>query len=360
MDWQQSDKLQKQHFSPLVWRYSLARAHTRHHFALCKRSEVTSIAQKVERLFRKQKDPVRIRRRPAYQATKNTSFHSRRANLPLGITMDYTQFLQREDERPKLPCFGGRSVCDDAQTYRLKESLAPGWYVFRKSGRFLVPEGSVEPQLESWKLPRVTGYLVGGRLLGNDFQARLFGLSAEQEPPKFSPISARKWFDGHLLFAGVEFETEVEPQVRDAFEEDRSIEAVRGVTPALAQAFVLESTQRALAREAERRKLEEAQLQQRAAELARWQETLEGRISVALSHTGAALISWRRQGQDQAVVRYRLAGQRFECVINTGTLRIVDAGICLSGADDRLNLSSLPSAVREAVETGRLHVFRQV
>ena len=98
--------------------------------------------------------------------------------------------------------------------------------------------------------------------------------------------------------------------------------------------------------------------EQQAADLARWQETFEGRISLALSHTGAQLVSWRRQGGGQAVVRYRVAGRRFECVIDTESLRIVDAGICLDGADEELNLSSLPSAVREAVESGQLHVLR--
>src|SRR2546428_189 len=173
-------------------------------------------------------------------------------------------------------------------------------------------------------------------------------------------MCARKWFDGHILYHGQEFETEVEAKVREAFEEGRSIEAVKGVTPALAHVFVLESTQRELAREAERRAREEVERRHRAAELARWQETLEGRISLALSHTGAELVNWRRNGQRQAVVRYRLRGQRFECVIDTESLQIVDAGICLSGADEELNLSSLPSAVREAIESGQLHVFRHI
>ena len=92
----------------------------------------------------------------------------------------------------------------------------------------------------------------------------------------------------------------------------------------------------------------------------RWQETLEGRISLALSHTGAELINWRRNGQRQAVVRYRLTGRRFECVIDTESLQIMDAGICLSGTDEELNLSSLPSAVREAIQSGQLHVFRNI
>jgi hypothetical protein len=272
--------------------------------------------------------------------------------------MDYTQFLQGSDEVLKLPYFGGKSVCDQARTYRLRETLQPGWYQFRKSGRYLTAEGPIQPELEAWKLSRVAGYVMNGRLIGNDFQGRLFGLPADEDLAKFTPVSARKWFDGHLLYEQQEFETEVEAKVREAFEEERSIEGIKAITPALAHVFLLESTQRELAREAERRAREDVERRERAAQLARWQETLEGRISLALSHTGAELVSWRRNGQRQAVVRYRLGGQRFECIIDTETLQIMDAGICLDGADEELNLSSLPSAVREAIESGHLHVMR--
>ena len=274
--------------------------------------------------------------------------------------MDYTQFLQKPDEVLRLPYFDGKSVCDDGLTYRLRETLQPGWYQFRKSGRYLTVENAISPELDAWKLQRVTGYVFRGRLISNDSQDRLFGLPTDEDLPKFCPVAARKWFDGHILFEAQEFETEVEAKVREAFEEERSFDAVKGVTPALAHVFVLESTQRELVREAERRAREEVERQKQAAELARWQETLEGRISLALSHTGAELINWRRNGQRQAVVRYRVAARRFECVIDTDSLQIMDAGICLSGTDEELNLSSLPSAVREAIESGQLHVFRNV
>ena len=274
--------------------------------------------------------------------------------------MDYRQFLQKQDEFLRLPSFGGKSVCDDELTFRLRESVQPGWYQFRKSGRYLTVEQAIAPELDRWKLPALTGYIFRGRLFTNDAQDRLFGMPTDEEPAKFTPISARKWFDGHLLYSGQEFETEVENGVRESFEEERAIDQVKGVSPALAHVFLLESTQRELAREAERRAREEAELQKQAAELARWQETLEGRISLALSHTGAELINWRRNGAHQAVVRYRAAGRRFECVIDTNSLQIVDAGICLSGSDEQLNLSSLPSAVREAIQSGQLHVLRQL
>jgi hypothetical protein len=274
--------------------------------------------------------------------------------------MDYTQFLQRPDEILRLPYFGGKSVCDDKFTYRLRETLQPGWYQFRKSGRYLSVENPIPSELDAWKLQRLTGYVFRRQFIANDFQAALFDLPQDEDLPKFALVSARKWFDGHILYHGREFETEVETKVREAFEEERTIDDVKGVTPALAHVFILESTQRELTREAERRAREEIERQRQAAELARWQETLEGRISLALSHTGAELISWRRNGQRQAVVRYRVAGRRFECVIDTESLQIMDAGICLSGTDDELNLSSLPSAVREAIQSGQLHVFRNV
>ncbi len=267
--------------------------------------------------------------------------------------MDYTQFLQRPDEVLRLPYFGGKSVCDDKLTYRLREAPQPGWYQFRKAGRYLMVEKAISPELNAWKLPRMIGYVFRARLITNDSQDRLFGLPADEDLPKFCPVAARKWFDGHILYESQEFETEVETKVREAFEEERFIDEVKGVAPALAHAFVLESTQRELARE-------EVERQKQAAELARWQETLEGRICLALSHTGAELINWRRNGQRQAVVRYRVAARRFECVIDMESLQIMDAGICLSGTDQELNLSSLPSAVREAIESGQLHVFRNV
>src|SRR5512138_3875041 len=128
--------------------------------------------------------------------------------------MDYTQFLQKSDEVLRLPYFGGKTVCDDQLTYRLREALQPGWYQFRKSGRYLTVEIAIPPDLDAWKLQRVTGYVFRGRLISNDSQDRLFGLPTDEDPPKFCPVIARRWFDGHLLYSGQEFETEVETSVR--------------------------------------------------------------------------------------------------------------------------------------------------
>lgn len=292
----------------------------------------------------------------------NTSFHSPGDTFKPNLKhlMDYRQFLQKGEEKLILPYFEGVSVCDDRRTYRLREPIAPGWYEFSKSGRYLEAISATESRLAEWNLKRLTGYVVDCRLITNELQQRVYGLPEDEDLPRYTPVACRRWFDGNLLYEGMEFEGEAETLVREAYEEERAITEIKGVTPALAHAFVIESTARALAREAERRRLAELAAEKRRDEIRRWQETIEGRISLALSHTGAQLIDWRRSGEGRAIVRYGLNRQRFECVIDTHTLRIVDAGICLDGADTELNLSSLPSAVQEAISCGQLHVFRHV
>lgn len=273
--------------------------------------------------------------------------------------MDYTKFLQSRDEIVRLPYFAGNTVCDDSRTYRLRVApTAPGWYAFTKAGRYLEVREPIEPECKAWSLKSYHGYRAQNQLVTNDHQNRLFG--AGNAIRRFTPISASAWFDGHLWFTGEEFESEIEMSVRNAFEDEQSISEIKGVTPALAQVFLLESAQRQLAREAILRATENAERAERERQLAKWQLTIDGRIAGALAHSGAMLVDWRDQGSNQAVVRYKLGARKFECVIDKSSLQIIDSGICLDGADQELNLSSLPSAVQEAIETGQLHVYRHV
>lgn len=262
--------------------------------------------------------------------------------------MDYRDFLLRERRVLRLPYARERKVWEGVQVWRLRDELTPGWYRFASSGRFLDPLEEIDSELFAWELPSLRGYLAQGRFVGESVMVPLLGLF--EEPPRYTPIVARRWFDGSLWFEMTDFESEAEEGVRQAFEEEKDILGVKGVTPALAQAFFLDHAARVLAQEAEKRRRE-------AAARVRWEASLEGRIAMALSHANAQLLDWRRSGRSRATVRYRLQGQRFECVVATDTLQIVDAGICLEGEDRQLNLSSLPSAVREAISTGQLHVW---
>jgi hypothetical protein len=66
------------------------------------------------------------------------------------------------------------------------------------------------------------------------------------------------------------------------------------------------------------------------------------------------------------IVRFAIDNSRFECVCNAQTLRVIDAGICLTDedtgerGDNRFTLESLPSVILEAQREGVLVVFRHV
>jgi NAD(P)H-dependent flavin oxidoreductase YrpB (nitropropane dioxygenase family) len=85
----------------------------------------------------------------------------------------------------------------------------------------------------------------------------------------------------------------------------------------------------------------------------------------ALALAGAEYLDHRASTQAaEVVVRFRLAGRRFECVCERQTLRIIDAGVCLTDertgekGDSRFTLESLPGVIQEAERSGRLVVFR--
>src|SRR5207247_229049 len=103
----------------------------------------------------------RKRRRAALRLpphSKNISV----ADITARHSMDYTEFLQKPGEVLTLPYFEGNSVCDPKQKYRLRETPQPGWYRFRKAGRYLSVEAPVEPELERWNLKSVRGYVMTG------------------------------------------------------------------------------------------------------------------------------------------------------------------------------------------------------
>ena len=55
---------------------------------------------------------------------------------------------------------------------------------------------------------------------------------------------------------------------------------------------------------------------------------------------------------------YDFLGERFVSLVRADSLQVVDAGVCLAGADGLVTLDSLPSLLREAIDTEQLVVTR--
>lgn len=316
------------------------------------------------------------------------------------------QDLIVKDKPIILPWLGGRSIWF-GRGFTLEGKLPPehGWWTFLDQGsRTLRWDGSVtqsEPApdwAEKW--PTVKGYLVGDHLIPDNVcgqtdpdrlrECAKFIHLADLGLEKFSRAVVARHPDGRLIWLREEWPLGPEPEVLGAWH-DRlsSLDHVAGVTPALDMAFRWSVRQRewneemAVKRraeaEAERLRLEaEARKAELAANAAKLVGTGEGRrllaeqdfeaaAKAALAVSGADLLDARQSRiPNEMVVQWRFRNRRLECVVDKATLRIIDAGICLADhrtgekGDTRFTLESLPSVVKEALDEGKLHVWRHV
>ncbi len=327
--------------------------------------------------------------------------------------MDYRKFLGKV-ESAVLPYFGGVSVDAPSRRLRVSTPPAPGWWRFDVQGRTATAREPAGPEgLDG--LPLIRGHLWGTRLVREGAVAEPVHLLPEEEPPRFSPVRARRWHDGSLVFEEVEFEGEAEGTARLLLEEGRTLAEVKAVPASLRAAFgyaMLEGASRMLgirfspaevrgqvlsvseggrpaaearlralvsereahgravearllALEAQRRQVEqEARLDAELARLRGRPRHLERqaqgvtRVERALESAGARLLDTRRLGSERLEVTFGFMNERFISIVEADTLQVVDAGICLAGSDRQVNLESLPSVIREAIEDDVLVITR--
>jgi hypothetical protein len=302
------------------------------------------------------------------------------------------------------PWTGGRRLRVDEMAWALVRETPKehAWTRFAcNNNRTAVFDGPADPNLGSLKFI-TTGYLVGNRLVPD--HARVDGNPlkiAEQteevfliEPglDRFVRVSAGRTFeDGPLIFKNQEFPLGPETEVLNAFLEQKTITAVKGVSPALDAAYWMEVWQRQLAwrrrEENERRLREEAEKREKEERRQKLVEQLgdgHGRRTMAqidfgeaaraaLAIGGAVYLDHRTATRKhEMVVKFRLENRRFECVCDDRTMRIIDAGICLNAhydddefeegtkGDSFFTLESLPMVIQQAQRERKLVVFRHV
>jgi hypothetical protein len=299
------------------------------------------------------------------------------------------------DDPATLPWVGGRSLRSRTQTWAIDGAFPPehGWYTWRLAGRKASRPVPADPQPDALGFA-AKGYLVGNRLVHDNTWVdpnpeTICGFSEpvhllEPGLDRFVRVAAgRVYEDGPLVYQGQEMPLGPEDAVLQAFLDGQAtVVAVKGVSPALDAAFRMEVWQREEAEkrrsELERLAREEAERCEREARRRQMAEQLgdgAGRrqmalvdfheaAKAALAIGGAELLDERRGvRRGEHVVRYRLDGQRFECVCDD-RLRIVSSGICLTDSetgiswDTCLTLESLPSVVLQGAREGKLVVLR--
>lgn len=312
--------------------------------------------------------------------------------------MSWQDLLAEDNETIVAPWIGGNTVYANDRTFRIKGRRPNefGWYSFELVGaRGVKVIESAEPDMD-WEESHssTVGYLIGDRLVADDVGFKIdpediyrHGIRVnilEAGLDMFSRIRVANYEDKFYVYVGEEFPLGPESQVFEAFEDRKdTIADIPEVVPSLDLSFRYEVYRRAEVEE-RRAELERIRLAEEAARIEaerranimRQVGTGAGRRELAQIDFGAACKASLEQSgaeyighnvtrnRNETAVRYRFRGQRLECVVDNRTLRIVDAGICLSAGgvrgDTFFTLESLPAVVGQAIDEGLLHVYRYV
>lgn len=301
-----------------------------------------------------------------------------------------------------LPWYGFKRVHDAERSWTLQGPVPPehGWYLFQESGGRLTSLISSESQCAdvTWGdgQRKLKGYLVGDRFIPDDARvdpdpAKLIAQTrvaycVEPGLERFARATVVEDREQHLVFLSQDFPIGPEEVVTKAYQDKAgSIDNVPGVTPPLDLAFRFLSHDRAERekRREELRKLREAEEKKRAEEeriqkLMKDAGSAAGRRALAVTDfetaarealrvSGAELLDARPSyNRMEMVVQYRFQNRRLECTVEKKTLRIIDAGVCLTDHDtgrkgDRFfTLESLPGVIAEAIKLNKLVIWRHL
>ena len=302
--------------------------------------------------------------------------------------------LLATEETVVLPWTGGRTLNARSRGFILNRlPQEHGWYSFTVKAKKAWGPKLVDPETDdlAWI---VSGYLVGDRLVADSAQVDTDPAKIVENSEKVFLISdgldrfarvraGRVYPEGPLIFIDLEFPMGPEDAVMEAYLDKGTVDGIPGVVPALEAAFRMEMHQRdevdrkrrellerraaeeAVKAKAEKRKELMEKLGDGEGRRAMARENFQEAAKAALMVGGAQYLDHRKGQRGEWVVKYRVDGQRRECVCDID-LRIVDAGICLvdhntdEKGDTYFTLESLPAVIRQAVREGKLVVWRHV
>jgi hypothetical protein len=80
-------------------------------------------------------------------------------------------------------------------------------------------------------------------------------------------------------------------------------------------------------------------------------DVVRRRLRESLSHAGAQLVDYLERS-DSFRVTFTVGGRQYTSSVNKNDLTVQAAGICLSGEDQKFDLSSLVGVLREGSDSG--------
>jgi hypothetical protein len=266
-------------------------------------------------------------------------------------------------EKTVIVPISGNSFQYNRKRYSVAET-PDGWYtVAIKSNRAVVLEAYFGDFSFIDKKSTILGYTIDNEFLFSNFDVgrRKTGHEAKAIL-KFSPqegftsVKAVYWEDKNLYYLEPNYSDSLIYDVKIAYDDEKSLKDVKGITPELRTLYILHDMKRQ-----QLRAIEEAAKKKQAYE--ELLKSLIGRLTVSINNAGGQLIDYQQmkyRGQDAVVINWKLkeSGTRFNSVLEANTLRVIEAGYCMSGDDRRHNLTSLVMTAQEYEADDLIYITR--
>lgn len=232
----------------------------------------------------------------------------------------------------------------------VKRRRKDGWYVVKLGSSVKVLRQASELEIDEALdgVTKISGLALGDELVPINFGNTLHLVGSQTVKFNFGDnvssweyIKVAFWEDGRVYYAGEDAtkNRRTLDSVKQAFDNEESLEGISGVTPEMRFYYLCQSLYRSSYRAYQELLSMDITEEQRKAFLARFSNDFKVRLRHQIENAGGKLISYTKEPGRRYLVTWETNGQVVKSVIND-SFSIIDLGFCASGHDRDHTLQS--------------------
>lgn len=250
---------------------------------------------------------------------------------------------------------------------KIIHDVCDGWYLVEMASRTsiirLASPLEVEKELQKKEIKKMRGYPLGQEIVPENFEIiKREGLQetvtvhfTAEEP--FSFVSFAKWEDGNYYFYEKLLSPKMLQKIKERYDNKESLSDLSGATPEQRYYFLLCELQNGLLKTFEEIKNKYSLTEENEKKLRKKIKLQVGEhLSHAVIQAGGTYRRYQRIGNN-FLIEWEIGGQVVKSVIKED-LRIINAGFCLSGNDQKHSLNSIVNLAKLFQRDHPLYITR--
>lgn len=160
--------------------------------------------------------------------------------------------------------------------------------------------------------------------------------------PIFEVAKVILWEDNRFYYyeEDSKFQRVLIRALRESFEQEKSINDFKDITPEIRYYWLLVNLERQAFREVEKLAKLKLSEEEKRKRVEQFQNTFEGRLKKTIEDAGGEFIKFSKANKDTYLVHWKLGRQMIKSTIRDN-MQIMSAGYCLSGDDKKHSMSSI-------------------